>query len=233
VLRDSGDEQTLRDYLIATAARLLDERGSAGLTVRDIAREAKVADGSLYNHFADKEELLAHALYAHVGTVMHSTEQLPRAGEGAVEDNLRTYITSGLAILARVMPAFAGFLGQPGVIARTGELMRGDSRHGSGVGDGPGAPGLPTMVADYLRAEQELGRVTPEADVDAAATLIVGACHEFTLPRMLFNPSAAPVEVPAEFVAALVRTVLHGIAPPERRRTDIRRRPPQRRSRTS
>ena len=60
VLRD-GDGQNLREYLIATAARLIGERGSAGLAVRDITREAQVADGVLYNYFEDKEDLLAHA----------------------------------------------------------------------------------------------------------------------------------------------------------------------------
>ena len=34
------------------------------------AHEAKVADGVLYNHFADKEELIALALKVHVETVM-------------------------------------------------------------------------------------------------------------------------------------------------------------------
>ena len=69
MLRD-GDDQNLREYLIATAARMIGERGSAGLAVRDIAREARVADGVLYNYFEDKEDLLAHALLAHVGSVM-------------------------------------------------------------------------------------------------------------------------------------------------------------------
>ena len=45
-----GDGQNVREYLIVTAARLIDERGSAGLSVRDIAREAQVADGVLYNY---------------------------------------------------------------------------------------------------------------------------------------------------------------------------------------
>ena len=69
VLRDDSG-QNLRDYLIETAARLIDQRGSAGLAVRDIARAAKVADGVLYNYFEDKEDLLVHALLAHVGNVM-------------------------------------------------------------------------------------------------------------------------------------------------------------------
>ncbi len=54
MLRD-GDGQNLREYLIATAARLIGQRGSAGLAVREIAREAQVADGVLYNYFEDKE----------------------------------------------------------------------------------------------------------------------------------------------------------------------------------
>jgi AcrR family transcriptional regulator len=44
VLRN-GDGPGLREHLIATAARLIGERG-ARLAVRDIAREAQVADGA-------------------------------------------------------------------------------------------------------------------------------------------------------------------------------------------
>lgn len=55
LLRDGGGDQKLREHLIATAARLIAEHGSVGLTVRGIAREAKVADGVLYNHFASKD----------------------------------------------------------------------------------------------------------------------------------------------------------------------------------
>ena len=95
VLRD-GDGQNLREYLIATAARLIDQRGSAGLAVRDIAREAQVADGVLYNYFEDKEDLLAHALLAHVGTVMASLRPMPPAGTGTVAENLRLFIDAGL-----------------------------------------------------------------------------------------------------------------------------------------
>ena len=79
VLRDR-DGENLREHLIRTAARLLDERGSAGLAVRDIAREAQVADGALYNYFEDKEDLLAQALLAHVATVMSEVPRMPEAG---------------------------------------------------------------------------------------------------------------------------------------------------------
>ena len=127
VLRDDSG-QNLRDYLIETAARLIDQRGSAGLTVRDIAREAKVADGVLYNYFDDKEDLLVHALLAHVGNVMASAPGLlPPPGEGTVAENLRVFIDGGIANLLRVTPAFAGLISQPKVLARFHAMVGGDA----------------------------------------------------------------------------------------------------------
>jgi AcrR family transcriptional regulator len=139
VLRD-GSGQNLREYLIATAARLIDQRGSAGLAVRDIAREAKVADGVLYNYFEDKEDLLAHALLAHVGSVMASAPQLlPPPGEGTLAENLRVFIEGGMASLLRVTPAFAGLLSQPKVLSRFHAMVGGDAAFSGDAAAGDGA----------------------------------------------------------------------------------------------
>jgi AcrR family transcriptional regulator len=137
VLR-GGDGQDLREYLIVTAARLIDERGSAGLSVRDIAREAQVADGVLYNYFADKEDLLAHALLAHVGTVMNASPGLPPAGTGTVAENLRLFIDTGLATLTRVVPAFAGLISQPNVLKRFHAMVGGDAAFAGEASTGGG-----------------------------------------------------------------------------------------------
>jgi len=249
ILRD-GDGQNLREYLIATAARLIDERGSAGLSVRDIAREAQVADGVLYNYFEDKEDLLAQALLAHVGTVMNSAPRLPPAGTGTVEENLRLFIDAGLVTLTRVVPAFAGLISQPNVLRRFHAMVGGDAAFageaaagggqkaaGDGVAqggetggaaarpagpdlgrppdshDGDGQAGLPAILADYLVAEQRLGRIDKAADIDAAVTLVVGAIHGQILPRVLFSPPGSPVTAPPELAGRLAATVLSGIAP--------------------
>lgn len=45
--------------LVAAATRLLDERGSTGVTLREAARQAGVSQAAPYRHFASKEELLA------------------------------------------------------------------------------------------------------------------------------------------------------------------------------
>jgi AcrR family transcriptional regulator len=139
VLRNS-DGPNLRDHLIAAAARLIEERGSAGLAVRDIAREAQVADGVLYNYFEDKEDLLAHALLAHVGSLMgRAPQMLPPPGTGTVAQNLTVFIERGSEFLGRVMPAFAGLVSQPKVLTRFHAMVGGDAAIGTAppeTGDG-------------------------------------------------------------------------------------------------
>jgi AcrR family transcriptional regulator len=203
-LRAVGD-QSLREYLIATAARLIARRGTAGLTVREIAREARVADGVLYNHFTDKEELLALAVHAHVRAADAALGAPPGpAGSGTVEANLTAYIDRNLALHAAILPAFAGLVGQPGVLARLDTLPN----------PAAGGQGLREDLANYLRAEQRLGRLAGDANVDAAATMLIGACHELILPHLFSGSAHVELQVPPGFATGLVATVLNGIGPP-------------------
>lgn len=194
----AGD-RTLREHLLATAERMIAERGTAGLTVRAIAREAGVADGVLYNHFADKEELLAHALRARAESLGSTLGPLPEPGAGTVEDNLRAYVGHGLTMHRGLLPALTGLLAQPEVLARFAAL--------SGGGED-----WRERLAGYLRAERDLGRLAPDARVDAATSMIVGACHEPVL-SVLFQGEGIARPVPPDTVDDLVAAVLNGIAP--------------------
>jgi AcrR family transcriptional regulator len=198
-LEHAGD-LSLRDHLIATAAHLVAERGIAGLTVRDIARHARVADGVLYNHFANKEELLALALRAHVEAVESTLADLPPPGTGSVESCLRAYVEYGITLHAAILPVFAQALAQPDVLARFSALADDDPEWG-----------LQPALLRHLRGEQDLGRIAREANVAAAATMLVGACHELILPRLFRQDVTGPLQVPAAFVDDLVETVLTGI----------------------
>jgi hypothetical protein len=96
--------------------------------------------------------------------------------------------------------------------AGTGPAGTGPAGGGSAE-DADEPRGLPDMLTAYLRAEQRLGRIDAGADVDAAATLVVGAMHGQILPRMLFGPPGHPVATPPGLSARLAGTVLTGIAP--------------------
>ena len=242
MLRDR-DGENLREHLISTAARLLDQRGSAGPAVRDIAREAQVADGALYNYFEDKEDLLAQALLHHVGTVMNETPGMPEAGTGTVAGNLTAFIDGGMESLYRVAPAFAGLMSQPNVLRRFHAMVGGDAAFAAPAGEaaeaeGPDAEGpdagapaagrvseppheprsLPEILLRYLQAEQRLGRIDAEADLDAASSLIVGAIHGQVLPRVLFAPPGSRPPTPPGLAAQLATTALRGLEPREHRR---------------
>jgi AcrR family transcriptional regulator len=239
VLRDGdgGGARDLREYLIATAARLIGQRGSAGLAVRDIAREAQVADGVLYNYFADKDDLLAHALLAHVASVMTAMPRMPEAGTGTVAENLGWFIATGMGTLTRVAPAFAGLMSQPGVLVRFHAMVGGAPAFGAaGPQDGAAGPqdgaaegrpepreepaeerdgprGLPDILRGYLRAEQRLGRVGRAVDIEATVALVVGTVHGEVLPRVLFAAPGSQVAIPPDLPARIAQTVMAGIAP--------------------
>lgn len=192
-LRD--DDRSLRDHLVAVAARLIAERGTAGLTVRAIAREARVSDGVLYNHFADKEELLALALLAHTREVERGLVPLPEPGTGTVAANLRAHLVHGLALHEGLLPALTGLLNQPKVLARY-------------VDPSTAGPQWHDRLRAYLRAERDLGRLSPTADTEAAATFLTGVCHETVLTHLLTGTPCAPPDLDA-----LITTLLTGIDP--------------------
>jgi hypothetical protein len=60
------------------------------------------------------------------------------------------------------------------------------------------------MVADYLTAERDLGRVAADADVDTLAPTLIGAAHLLFADR-----TGAPPEASA--VRKMVTTVLAGV----------------------
>src|SRR3954447_2825504 len=50
------------DRILATALRLLTERGAGALTMDEVRRAAQVSNGSLYHHFASRADLTARLL---------------------------------------------------------------------------------------------------------------------------------------------------------------------------
>jgi AcrR family transcriptional regulator len=196
------DGPGLRDHLVRVTERLIAERRTEGLTVRGIAGEARVASGVLYNYFADKEELLAQGLLAHINTVGRTLGGPPGPGEGALEANLVAYLRYLLDLHERIIPAFAGLLTQPKVLARFNALPAAEKG-----GD------LHQHLAAHLRTEQQIGRLGAHVDTDAAATLLVGSCYELVLPGLFHQDTAGIRDVRSEFLVSLIRTFLDSARP--------------------
>ena len=62
----------LREQLIAEARRQLETGGYSAMTIRSVARACKVAVGTVYNYFTDKEEFVASVLLVHWTTCIET-----------------------------------------------------------------------------------------------------------------------------------------------------------------
>src|ERR1017187_9922548 len=59
-----GKENTKLPEIMRASLRLFMKKGIDGTTIKDIAREAKVAEGTLYRHFKSKDALAWHLFRA-------------------------------------------------------------------------------------------------------------------------------------------------------------------------
>jgi AcrR family transcriptional regulator len=82
-LRERKKQRT-RDLIAATARRLFAERGFDRVTVAEIAREADVAEKTVYNYFPTKEDLFYSRLEAFEEKLLDALRARP-AGQTVVE----------------------------------------------------------------------------------------------------------------------------------------------------
>jgi len=173
----------LREHLIETAITLLGERSLAQITTREIARAAEVSDGVLYNYFADKNELLLHALVRRYHPIVaRSDDGLPRPGSATVEENLRVYAEAALTVMVDAVPMASGLISDPALFHRFLAAIHSESAVGMEIASMP--------VTAYLRGEQELGRIST-VDVSAVSTLLVGAMLSLTFAGLVRGLTAA------------------------------------------
>jgi AcrR family transcriptional regulator len=98
-LRERKKEQT-RQRIIETAHRLFGERGFDAVTVAQVAREADVAEATLFNYFPAKEDLFYSGLEAFGDRLIDAVRQRP-AGEPAVV-TVRTFLLQVGGQLAQI-----------------------------------------------------------------------------------------------------------------------------------
>jgi AcrR family transcriptional regulator len=89
-----------RDEILSIAAAQFAERGVASTTVRDIGAAAGILSGSLYHHFASKEEMVAELL---LPVMRRQVEQYRAAvaGKGPAAGVLRELISIAVAEAAQ------------------------------------------------------------------------------------------------------------------------------------
>jgi AcrR family transcriptional regulator len=164
-LRSPSSDQ--KERLIYATEQLLCSRGLACITTRDIAREAKVAEGALYHHFGDKAELILEVVLHGVGEFREVLDSLPlQVGQNSVQKNLERVLESAFHFHHRIASLVCSLFADQQLLARVRGTMNERCI-------GPGR--TTSILAAYLRAEQRLGRVSANAVVESAAELLLAA----------------------------------------------------------
>jgi AcrR family transcriptional regulator len=186
------------------AEKVMRERGLARSTTREIAREAGFSEGALYKHFDSKEDLFLHVLVERLPSFVALSKELPgRVGVGTVEETLGEVARSSLAFFARGVPMFASIFSEPALLSRHTQEIR---RRGGGPHRANEA------VAAYLRAERDLGRVREDADPEAAAAMLLGACFQRAFLRQFLDEEFDPTEEES-FARDVVGTLMRSLSP--------------------
>lgn len=185
-----------RAELIRATSRLVREVGYAQTTTRAIAQAAGVAEGTMYRHFPDKAALLLATLLEQHRPVVEFVEGLPaRAGQGTVADILLECLLELATLREAVLPLELAMLADPELAGR---------RPHPPYPGGPG-PGPPARIAEYLAAEQRLGRVRADVEPQQAAMVILA---------MLFGLAVGPAaggRVDGDALRAAIHLLLTGI----------------------
>jgi AcrR family transcriptional regulator len=186
----------VRDQLFDAAERILLRDGPSALTSRAVTTEAGVAKGVLHRHFADFDAFLAEFVLDRIHRIHPQAAALRNAaGTGTVAGNLGDAL---MALFSSVAVAIV-----PLVIFRDELRARLRQAWPAGV---PVLTEAATMIAAYLSAERESGRIAADADVDTLAATLIGAVHLLFADRNATPPEAGAVR-------RTVTTVLAGVLP--------------------
>ncbi len=183
------------------------ESGPQSLNIKQVARRAGVAVGSLYQYFGSRDGLLEFAIELVVRVVQAGFEQYqPYLAALPLREALATFGSGGMewagdaAGFARFF-ASAAYGGDPSLSER---VVR------------PIAATMLSMVSDILVAAQARGEVRPDLDLPAAARAV------YALNIALYDPILLPYlnayfqvsgeDVPAErTITAAMEMVIRGL----------------------
>ncbi|MFI6539828.1 TetR/AcrR family transcriptional regulator [Nonomuraea sp. NPDC050547] len=183
-----------REQLFEAAERILLRTGPHGLTSRAVTTEAGCAKGVLHRHFADFDDFLAALVRDRIARLDAQAAALrAKAGTATVAGNLA-------AALGELFDAVA--------VAVVGLVtFRDDLRARLRQSTPNGLPLLTeasAMLAAYLAAERDLGRIAAGADPGTLAPTLIGAGH------LLYADRTGPPPTD-EAVRAMVASVLSGV----------------------
>ncbi|MGW4476474.1 TetR/AcrR family transcriptional regulator [Nonomuraea sp. NPDC004354] len=183
-----------REQLFDAAERVLLRDGPNALTSRAVTTEAGCAKGVLHRHFPDFDAFLAELVLDRIARIDAQAAALRgSAGTGTVAGNLTDALTDLFESVAVAIVSL--------ITARDNLRTRLREARPTGV---PVLAEATAMIASYLVAEREQGRLAADADVDTLALTLIGSGHLLFAGQYGTPPEAGAVH-------KVVTTVIGGV----------------------
>ena len=156
-----------RSEILRAAEMLMHSRGLSGVTTRQISQEVGCSEGALYFHFKGRLELLLAMLEESLPNMLEPLHALRKSvGRGSPQENLAKALGGIFKFHRRVVSRTAGLFAEPELLgAYRKSLAR--QRKGPHLSIG--------VLADYIAAEQELGRIDSSVHAKVAAYLLMSS----------------------------------------------------------
>src|SRR5713226_1554324 len=157
-------ERDTKTRILEAAAQLLRDKVISVTTTREIARAAGLSDAAIYSHFRSRGELLNALIPVSLVDYKGSAEAfLKRVGQGTVKGNLKFLMKLARDFFQDASPKIALILVEPELFSDLG--ARPISPEKSNKAE--------TFMADYIRAEQRMGRINEDADAAAIGMILL------------------------------------------------------------
>ncbi len=187
-----------RRQLLEAADRAVRSKGLMGASTREIAREAGVADGTLYVHFSDRIDLFIALIQEHLPPYVEPLKRLNGlVGRRTVRANLAEVFEGALIWYEQMSPVFAA-------ISADRELCMALHKRLAERNEGPHL--AIKALERYLEAERKLGRVNKVLDLKVAAMMLLGAAQYWvsSSPWMVGNLSYSREQLTSEVLKSLM-----------------------------
>ena len=199
-------KRDLRSSILQAAERVVHRSGMASTTTKEVAAEAGCSQGSLYNHFRDRADLLANVVMARMDAERHEMEAVAARLEGEDEPGAL------VALLTALLDADAALIGLSAPLLGDSEVLD----RFRAIAAETGLRGPHVVVGEYVERRRAAGVFRSDADPAAAALALGGAVHQLALERHLEGGTSSPTgRAAVEPIAALVYEGLSSV--PRRR----------------
>jgi TetR/AcrR family fatty acid metabolism transcriptional regulator len=194
-----------RSKIIAAATKVFAKKGFFTARISDIAKEAKVADGTIYLYFNNKYDILISVFEEEIGKIIDQIRKI-LATETDPKKMLEMYVTRHLQTmkknrnLAEVIQI---------ELRQTNKLIK-EYRNTKFIE-------YTDMMADIVRLGQSQGLFRADIEPDIAKRFFFGALDEVS---RIWNTSAEGRYSVEEIAGQLLKIILSGISTPNGRLAD-------------